>query len=295
MLNTDSDMKKTIIALIVIPFVIHSLSFTGPDITLSKLWESDSILMTPESVVFDSLRNCLYVSNFNDKGGFREKTDTIFDECISKVDLEGNIIELRWIDNLIGPTGIAIYKDTLYVVERGYLTKIDIVKKAVIDRLKIEDTGFLNDIAIDRNGEIYISDSRDKKIFKIKDNQYEIWLSDSILEMANGLYIDNNKLIIGNQSNANLFYVSIPDKIIKVIASNISKGIDGIKKYRQNYIVSWRYNMFMVNEQGISQIILNTQEGNNWNADFELIKSENIVVVPTLLSNRIIAYKINYE
>jgi len=90
--------------------------------------------------------------------------------------------------------------------ERGYLTKIDIDKQVIIDRLKIEDPGFLNDIAIDRNGEIYISDSEAQKIFKIKDDQYEIWLNDSILEMANGLYIENNELIIGSHSNANLIF-----------------------------------------------------------------------------------------
>jgi len=261
----------------------------------SKLWELDSVLMTPESVVFDSLRNCLYVSNFNDKGGFRKKTDTIFDECITKVDLEGNVTELKWVDNLIGPSGITIFKDTLYVIERGYLTKINIEKQSITKRIPITGVGFLNDIVIDKNGDIYISDSGEGAIYKIVGDNSRLWLKDTILQNSNGLYIDNDKLIIGNQGNVNLIAILITDKTTKVLASSISKGIDGIKKYRQNYIVSWQYDIFMVDERGTSQVILNTSEGDNWNADFELIESKNIIIVPTLLSNKLIAYKINYE
>lgn len=38
-----------------------------------KEWETESVFLTPESIVLDSLNNCLYVSNFNDKGGFRKR------------------------------------------------------------------------------------------------------------------------------------------------------------------------------------------------------------------------------
>ena len=284
------------ITLLMIFVGVQFLSFNQADFRLSKLWESDSTFMTPESVVFDSLRNCLYVSNFNDKGGFRKRTDTIFDECISKVDLEGNIIELRWVDNLLGPTGIRIFRDTLYVVEREYLTKINIEKQSIIKRIPVTGAGFLNDVVINKNGDIYISDTRENgAIFRIRNNRSELWLHDTIMHNCNGLFIEGNKLIIGNQGSANLISISIPDKTIKIITSDISNGIDGIKKYKQKYIVSWQYEIFMVDEQDTSQVILNTSEGNNWNADFELIESKNIIIVPTLLSNKLIAYKINYE
>jgi DNA-binding beta-propeller fold protein YncE len=288
-------MKKLIITTIIFSFLIQSLSFSQTNIRLSKLWELDSVLMTPESVVFDSLRNCLYVSNFNDKGGFRNSTDTIFDECISRIDPEGNVTELRWVDNLIGPTGIAIFEDTLYVIERGYLTKINIEKQSITERIPITGAGFLNDIVIDKNGDIYISDSGEGAIYKVAGGKSRLWLKDAVLQNCNGLYIDNDKLIVGNQGNVNLIAILTADKTTKVLASDISKGIDGIKKYRQYYIVSWQYDIFMVDERGTSQVILNTSEGSNWNADFELIESKDIIIVPTLLSNKLIAYKIYFE
>lgn len=276
----------------VILFGIPFLSFTPTNIRLSKLWELDSLLMTPESVVYDSLRNCLYVSNFNDKGGFRNMEDTISDECISKVDLEGNLTELRWMDHLLGPTGIKIFNDKLYVVERGFLTKVDIDKQSIIERVPVSGSGLLNDIAINKNGDIYISDTRNSAIYKIRNNTSELWLKDTLLLNTNGLYIDGDNLIVGNQGSANLISVSLADKAIRVVASNISKGIDGIEKYKQNFIVSWQYNIFKIDEKGNAQVILNTEEDKNWNADFKLIESKNIVIVPTLLSNKLTAYKI---
>jgi hypothetical protein len=289
------DMKKFLITVIMFSFLIQSLSFSQTNIRLSKLWEVDSVLMTPESVVFDSLRNCLYVSNFNDKGGFRNNTDTIFDECISRVDLQGNVTELRWVDNLIGPTGITIFKDTLYVVERGCLTKINIEKRSIIKRIPITGEGFLNDIVIDNNGDIYISNSGEGAIYKVAGDKSMLWLKDTVLQNCNGLYIDSGKLIIGNQGNVNLIAILMADKSTNVLATDISKGIDGIKKYRQYYIVSWQYDIFMVDERGNSQVILNTSAGSNWNADFELIESKDIIIVPTLLSNKLVAYKIYFE
>ncbi len=285
-------MKKTLIIIIVVPLVIQSLSFTGTEINITKLWETDSVFMTPESVVYDSIRNCLYVSNFNDKGGFRNSGDTIYDECISKVDVDGNIIELRWVDHLIGPTGVSIYNDTLYVIERGYLTKIDIDNQSVVERIPINNSGFVNDIAIDKKGDIYISDMGQSSIHRITNKKCELWLTDTLLHNINGLYIDNNHLIIGNQGNSNLISVSIPDKKTRVIASNISVGIDGIKKFKKDYIVSWRYEMFVIKESGTFQIILNTESEQNWIADFELIQSKNILIVPTLLTNKLVAYMI---
>jgi DNA-binding beta-propeller fold protein YncE len=288
-------MKKFLITVIMFSFLIQSLSFSQTNIRLSKLWEVDSVLMTPESVVFDSLRNCLYVSNFNDKGGFRSNTDTIFDECISRVDLEGNVTQLSWVDNLIGPAGIAIFEDTLYVIERGYLTKINIEKQSITERIPITGAGFLNDIAIDKNGDIYISNSGEGAIYKVAGGKSRLWLKDAVLQNCNGLYIDNGKLIVGNQGNENLIAILTADKSTNVLAKDISKGIDGIKKYKQYYIVSWQYDIFMVDERGASRVILNTSEGSDWNADFELIGNKDIIIVPTLLSNKLIAYKIYFE
>lgn len=99
-------------------FITSANSFSQ----VSKVWQTDSVFKAPESVVFDSKRNCLYVANYNDKGGFKRGEKSLHNEFISKLDLNGNIQSLKWLDSLHNPTGMAIFKDKLYIVEREGLT-----------------------------------------------------------------------------------------------------------------------------------------------------------------------------
>ena len=280
------------IASIIFALVIQFSTYAQKEIKLSKKWEIDSVFMTPESAVYDSIRNCLYVSNFNDKGGFRRNSDTLFDECISKVDLNGKVIDFRWVNNLLGPTGITIFNDKLYVLERGYLTLIDIERHAIEKRIPIKNSGFLNDIVIDKNGDIYISDSQKSSILKFENNECKVWWQDTTLCVgSNGLYIYDNKLIVGNQKN-NLISVSIPGKEIKVIASNILEGIDGLNRFKDNFIVSWRSKIALVDDKGFSNVLLDTKNNKEFLADFEFIKKKRMIVVPTLTTNKLVTYEI---
>lgn len=270
--------------------------FSQNSISLSEIWALDSLLATPESVVYDPLRACLYVSNFNDKGGFRSGEDTLFDEYITKIDLDGNILDAKWVDRLIGPTGITIHEDILYVVERGYVTRIDIGEQKIIERIPVKGTGFLNDVEVDGNGDIYLSDSRSNgTIYRVRDGKSEVWLQDTILRNCNGLYLDDGDLIAGNPGAANLVAIRIRDKNIRKLVSGLSHGIDGIKKYGDNYLLSWRFEIITVDKQGNVFALLDTEETNDWNADFELISDLKLLIVPTLLSNKLKAYRIEDE
>ena len=87
---------------------------------LELVWASDTLLRTPESVFFDKGRKVLYVSNVNlnpwekDGNGF-----------ISKMDLEGNIIELKWIVGLSSPTGMGISGSSLYIADTDEIVQAD--------------------------------------------------------------------------------------------------------------------------------------------------------------------------
>lgn len=77
----------TIIMLITL-FVsnIHAQSF-------DKIWETDKVLKTPESVYFDAERNQIYVSNINGKP--LEKDNNGF---VSILETNGTIRSLEWVD-----------------------------------------------------------------------------------------------------------------------------------------------------------------------------------------------------
>jgi len=285
-------MIKISLVFISVISLIHSNLFAGTGFKLEKIWESDSVFMSPECVVYDSVRGTLYVSNINDKKHPKGYDDTVFNECISKVDLDGNIIDLKWVENIHRPAGIAIFNDMLYVVERSSLLKVDIGKEKIEKRFPIPDPGMPNDIVIDKNGDIYISDSQKSKIYRFRNDTVELWLNDSLFKGTNGLLIDGNYLLIGNRGDNNIISVSLSDKSVKVLAKGISKGIDGIKKIGGYYLISWLTKIKIVNTNGYNQTLQNTKTKGDWRADFEFIKDKNILVVPTLRSNKVIAYKL---
>ena len=93
-------MFRSIILLITITL---TSSVSADAEKFNKIWEIDGF-KNPESVIYDKTTNALYVSNVN--GSAIEKDG---DGFISKVSLEGEILELRWLTGLNAPKGLAIY------------------------------------------------------------------------------------------------------------------------------------------------------------------------------------------
>lgn len=280
-------MKKVVFVLFIL--ILSSTNVLSQ--ALKKVWETDKILLTPESVVFDESRNFLYVSNFNVQGGFLAKGDTSRDEFISKVSLDGEIINLKWIEYLNAPTGLAIYNDKLFVVERSNLVEIDLNVNKIINRYSIANSGFLNDIVIDPIGTIYLSDTKNNMIFKFSRGEFEIWL-DHDIDKPNGLLIDNDKLIVGSSGDKSIKIISLKNKTIdKVIETN--SGIDGLKiNEKGDYIISCMQKISLIGRDCSIVEILNTDDSKIWNTDFEYLNSTNLIIVPTFFHNKLIAYKL---
>lgn len=280
-------MKKSYLLLSIIFFLFIFSAFSQTSV---KLWETDAVFWTPESIVFDNTRRVLYVSNFNDRGGFRKAGDTLYNECISKVDLNGNIVEFSWIDSLIGPTGLIIHKDTLYAVERKSMVIIDIENKTVVKRIPIPGAGFPNDITVDSDNNFYITDSSKKTIYKIKNGKVKPWLVSDEIAGPNGILYDEENLIVGISDNY-LKSVNLKTKTISKIALLADGIIDGIKKSGNDYIVShYEGNLYNVTKTGEITELLNTRKEQINCADFEYIENEKMLFIPALTNNKVFAY-----
>jgi sugar lactone lactonase YvrE len=275
-----------------ISFLFIMLSYTDTYCQVTKEWETESVFLAPESIVFDSIRNCLYVSNFNDERGFLKKADTLRNECISKLDLDGNVQEFRWIDHLHNPTGITIFNDKLYIVEREGLVIVNIEYQEIEKRIPVVGASFLNDIAVDKDGAIYISDTFKPCVHRIKNEKSEVWYSDSLMNSSNGLLIENNHLLVGNRGAENLLSISLADITPKIIANNLSDNIDGIKKLNDNFLLSWKSELFIF-EQDNKRLLYELDNKNDFLADFEFISERNLIIIPQLMSNKVIALRLD--
>ena len=283
-------MNRNLILSIAIISTILLSSCNNKSIVLTKLWDTDSIMLSPESIAYDNIRDVLYVSNVNITPG-ANSNDTIFAEYITKLDLDGNIINLKWIKNINRPAGIIIYNDKLMVTERNALAIINIEQGLIERRIPIIDAGFPNDVTADENGVFYITDSNKKCIYKIENDSVEIFVEGEEVASPNGILYDNGKLILGINSDNYLKSVDIATKEIKNIAFLGEGTIDGIRKFGDNYLVSHvEGNIYLVSKKGEVKELLNTRKNKFSCADFEFIETKHMIYSPVINRNMVTAY-----
>jgi hypothetical protein len=115
---------------------------------------------SPESVLHDVLADVYLVSNI--VGGPLDKDS---DGFISVVSPAGEIVELRWIDGsaegveLHAPKGMAIVGDSLYVADIDCVRIFHRTTGMPAGSVCPEGATFLNDVAADPEGRLYVTDS----------------------------------------------------------------------------------------------------------------------------------------
>ncbi|NBW36855.1 MAG: hypothetical protein EBR30_17885 [Cytophagia bacterium] len=122
--------------------------------TLTLKWETDTVLTTCESVIYDSANQVLYVANING-----QPTDKDGNGFIAKLGLDGKIVQAQWVTGMDAPKGMGIYNGKLFVSDINRIHEIDIATGAIANTIVVDSAQFLNDITIDANGKVYVSDS----------------------------------------------------------------------------------------------------------------------------------------
>lgn len=281
-------MKK-FMQIIICVFVLTGSALAEP----VKLWETGEVFKRPESVAYDGERGCLYISNFT--GG--PKNGLPYGQhYISKVNIEGEIIKLDWIDNITAPTGICIAGDKLYIVERFGVVEYDLKTDKVSNKYYIKTSKFLNDVTVDSQGLIYVSESDTNTIYRIKKSSVEKWLNSERVSRPNGILYDEGKLIVAVASEPSLKMVNISDKKVTKIA-DLDEGIlDGIKKCGDGYLLSdYLGSLYLVKLSGEVTELINTREAKINIADFEYIPDKDMVISPAMGSNKLICYQLNLK
>ncbi len=259
--------------------------FSSFNVTLQ--WSTPAQLSTPESVIYDSRRDFIYVANM----GGNHPSEKDGDGFISKLSPDGKIIELRWIDHLNDPRGMGITGGYLYATDITEILKIDITSKKVVDRYPVEGSKFLNDMDVDSQGTVYFSDMGDNKIYALQNGKVRLLSDSKELENPNGLYFDNGRLLIGC-SGYMLAMNPVNGRLTRFIENTGS--IDGLEKYDTNrYIITdWSGTTCMVQPGKEKILLLDTKPKKINAADLEYIPGKKLMLIPTFSDNRVMAYRI---
>jgi len=265
--------------------LVLSMSIFAQTNKVKEVWQTDAKLQTPESVLYYPKDNILFVSNI--AGSPTGKDNTGF---ISKVDLEGNIVDLKWVEGISAPKGMAVNNGKLYVSNIDELVEIDIKKNEIINRYPAAGAKFLNDVAVDRNGNVYVSDMGTNKIWYLHSGLFEIWF-DTDLQNPNGLYAEKDNLLVGNKDY--ILKINYQTKKSSKYIENTG-SIDGLVPTGTGaYLISdWKEHVYLVKVGAERELIFASgKEGVNA-ADIEYIPSKKILLIPTFFNNRVVAYKL---
>ena len=275
-------------------FIIINFIST-PIFSLEIKWVVDG-LNEPESVIFDKNSDTIYISNINgdplklDKNGY-----------ISKISVNGQILDKKWITGLDAPKGMAISNGHLFVADLNKIWKINISNKKK-KFFPVNDAGFLNDLVADKKGNIYASDMFKNRIYKLKNENITIWKQSKLLDSPNGLLIEGNYLIIASwgkiksgfetEVKGKLIKVNLKTREIKKFFSNRPIGnLDGIVFNKDNGYLSTDWingKLFSINKKGI---VTNSFKINKGSSDLEILMHKSLILIPMMKNNNITAFQ----
>jgi len=167
-----------------------------PATEIELLWTLENVFEMPESAAIDLERGMIYVSNVNeyalDGNGY-----------LSRVSINGELLNRKWITGINSPTGIAINGDRIYFADVDALVIADADSGKVLSRIPAPDAKdfpVLNDVAVNKDGYVFVSGSNSRVIYQLINGSLEIFFADeTLLESANGLLIVDSVLIHGGQ------------------------------------------------------------------------------------------------
>ncbi|WP_414660372.1 SMP-30/gluconolactonase/LRE family protein [Horticoccus sp. 23ND18S-11] len=251
---------------------------------LVKKWETEALLKTPESVLFDAGARVLYVANIDGKEPWTKDGAG----SIGKVGLDGKIIAAEWVKGLEAPKGMGLSKGKLYVADIDRMAVIDVAKGAIAEFIAIPGAQQLNDVTVDKTGVVYVSDMKGLKIYAIRNGKPEVFLE--------GFKRPNGVLAQGDD-----FYVLDSGALLKfskgkqrtTVVEGMDPSTDGIEHVQGNeFIVScWAGAVYYV-KGGEKQQLLDTRTQKINSADIGYDPKGKVVYVPTFFVNTVAAYEL---
>lgn len=263
-------------------FLLGFIFFAQAQPRLEKLWETPAIIPIPESLLPDGTGKAFYMSlidgtpaGMDGKGG------------VGKISMDGKQIDTIWITGLNAPKGLGRWKNELYVADLTHLVVINIARGKISRKIALPGAEGLNDVAVDSKGDVYVSDSKFGKVYRVRKGIPSLYIdsvksSNGLLTMGNDLYINTETALLKADAQ----------KRLTKIASLDVKG-DGLMPVGNGdfIVTAWVGYIWYVKADGSKTMLLDTHTGKN-TADVWLDQKTKILYVPTFNGKTVAAYRL---
>ncbi|HEY0272468.1 MAG TPA: ATP-binding protein, partial [Chitinophaga sp.] len=220
---------------------------TAAQHSIRKIWETDSILAIPESVLPQP--EGLYVSLINGPAWGADGQGGV-----ARLSRQGRIIDTTWITGLNAPKGLARRGDRLYVADLGELVVINIPQGKIDHKLPLPGASGLNDVTVAGNGTVYVTDSQTGQVFKVEKEVATVYAEN--LKGVNGIKAVGDQLYI--LTGDGMYKAGADKKLTKICA--LEHGGDGIEPVGNGdfLVTAWEGWLYYVDAAGHKTILLDT-------------------------------------
>lgn len=226
---------------------------------------------SPESVTYDSVSSRYFVSNTSSR-------------IISQRDLQGNVTDFVNVGSSIH--GITVHGGRIYVCNGTRVRGYDLSNASEVFNVQIAGSSFLNDLAIDASGMIYVSDFSARRIYKVNSANQDYWTYvASTGNTPNGVYVDaarNRLLVCCWGSGAPIRAVSFADSSIATLVTTPYSNLDGITLDRHDnvYVSTWGIQSVIRYDINFTQAPVIVTAGLSNPADIFVNKSKDTLAIP---------------
>ena len=189
---------------------------------------------------------------------------------------------------------MAIFGEDLYVTEVDQITKISLKTGEKVKSYPVEGAKFLNDIAVNENGVLFITDSQTGAVLKLENDTVSVLLLPGTFPSPNGIIWAKDKIIVGTG-----------DKVVSVNPSTLeiedcllnTGGVDGLVMLEPGIFVfsNWPGTIYIMKKGEEKELLLDTSSSEtSKTADFGYISDTKRLYVPTFFNSSIVCYELNY-
>jgi len=229
----------------------------------------------PESAVYDSARDRYFISNVG----------------------SGRIIEITseqdtsvYYTSSQRVLGMVIVGDTLFATSAYIILGFDLDVDSLVMSPIIFGSSDLNDITADTSGYLYITDSAERSVFKMRISDQTSSKIVSGIYWPNGILFDSeeNRLFMcsfGN--NAPIRSISLDGQSVSILVTTPFSSLDGLAKDNAGniYVSAWGTDAVYRYDMSFSDPPVQVSGGHNDPADIFFDKVNDILVVPNFHSD----------
>lgn len=262
----------------------------------APVWEVREGFNAPESALVVSSKGWILVSNV---AGAPDTKDG--DGWISKLSLNGKMLDLRWAIGLNAPKGLRVWGAKVYVADIDELVEVSLESGRVLRKHRASGAKMLNDVAVDSAGKVYVSDTMGGRVYRLEKAGLVVFLEGDSLENPNGLAVRGVSLYVASwgpgigpdwstKAPGRLLSFGLKTKTRRELSEPLG-NLDGLEWTGDAWLVSdWvAGKVYRVKPGAKPELLL---EGLKGAADIGFDQKTRLLVVPKMSENAVSGYRL---